>query len=184
MKKIESRFDREKKQKRNTTILAVVVLALLVTSTVGFAFFLNPRDISQQNNNQPQEGTVTNVGGRWQVYTEGQTFYLSNSPEAVKNISVEITLSLNSYVGAPVYISSDNQAISNEVAEVINRYASRLQPACLGNCSEDLPEKTCEDLMIVWRDSVERKVSQEQNCIFIDGDMNSVDAFLYRLLGI
>ena len=62
-------------------------------------------------------------------------------------------------------------------------YSYRIQDACYGECERDLPEKSCEEKIIVFRESQEKQIYQEGNCIFIDGDLSSVDAFLYKILG-
>ena len=89
----------------------------------------------------------------------------------------------NNYAGSTVYVVSENQAVFFEISATMGRFL-RVQEACYGPCEEDLPEKNCTDNLIIWQDSPENKVYQEENCVFIDGDMRTVDAFLYDLFGL
>ena len=65
----------------------------------------------------------------------------------------------------------------------LGRYASRIQEACYGECERDFPEKDCSENLIVFKEMEERKIYQEEKCIFIEGDLLSVDAFLYKIMG-
>jgi len=99
---------------------------------------------------------------------------------SIENIPVDISLTPESYLGGNIYIESDNQGILQELASTIGSF-SRLQEACYGKCEENLPEKTCDDNLIVWKESAENKVYQENNCVFIEGDISAADAFIYKL---
>ena len=50
----------------------------------------------------------------------------------------------------------------------------------------NLPEKECNGdyNFIVIRESEIEKVYSEDNCIFIDGDIKSIDAFIYNIFEI
>src|SRR3989344_1756426 len=79
--------------------------------------------------------------------------------------------------------SQENQEATNEIASTLGIYSQRIQLVCYGSCEQDLPEKDCSEEIIVFKDSQENKVYQEENCIFIEGDIKAVDAFLYKILG-
>lgn len=183
MRQIGSERELEQKRKRNVLVLSLFMLAVLVIGTAGYAFLSNPnpQDVSAENNNQEK---VRFDGTRWVLIMDSENFYFLNSPDSAENISVNTTLSLFNYKGMPLYIASDNNAVNSEIASTVGRYASRVQQACYGSCGNDLPEKNCTENLIIWKDSAENKVYQEENCVFIEGDMSAVDAFLYRLFGI
>ena len=183
MRKIGSEKDIERKKKRIVSIFAVFMLAVLIGGTVGYGFLFNPGTTPNDNTNI-EEGTVINVGNQWAANIQGQTFYFSNSPESVKNISVNTSSDLYTYGGKTLYISSNNSAVINEIGLTLGRYASRIQEACYGPCSENLPEKNCSDNLIIWQDNPLNKVYQEESCIFIEGDLRAVDAFLYDIFGL
>ena len=183
MRKLGSEKEIETKRKRNTLLLSIFMLGVLVVGTIGFGFMSSLRTSS--NGDGKKDTNIRNVGDRWEVIINNQAFYFQNSPDDVKNISVSTYLNLNTYTSKPLYIVSENPAVTNEIFSNLIRYVPRIQEACYGPCNNsDLPEKNCTDNLIIWRDSLYDKVYQEDNCIFIEGDMKVVDAFLYKLLNL
>ena len=87
------------------------------------------------------------------------------------------------YRGNILYIDSESEQVTGEIWNSVGRFAQRVQEACLGQCERDLPEKSCEDHIIVYREKSENRVYQDDNCVFIEGDMKAVDAFLYSAFG-
>ncbi|MDO8459672.1 MAG: hypothetical protein Q7S74_01050 [Nanoarchaeota archaeon] len=182
MRKIILKENLERKRKRNVTLASIFLFAILILSTVGFALF--SADQSAQPQTPTNSSGITDLGGgRWGIALGDKSIVLSNSLATVKDIPVEISTNLISYTQSPIYISSKNDAIAREIANALSSYANRIQNACYGQCEENLPEKTCSDNLIVWVDKTENKVYQKDNCIFIEGDMRAVDAFIYHLLG-
>ena len=183
MRKILTQAEKERKSQRNVIILSVIMLGLLVLSTVGYAFLSGDKTGNQKSSGSSK---ATETGGLWAIQKDGQTFYFVNSTENVENISVNVLVTLANYAGKTLYIASDNNGIASEIGSNLGKYASRAQKACYGNCTEDLPTKNCTgtDNLIVFNKSETNKVSQRDNCVFIDGDMRAVDAFLYKLLGV
>src|SRR3989344_1258835 len=169
MRKLGTDKQIEKKRK-SSALISVFFLAILVFGTVGYAFLSGPDKSTKQ---EPQ---TTTPEGKWAISFEGQTFYLTNPTEDTKDVEVSATNTLNNYVNAQVYIASNNDAVNSELAEVLAKYTSKMQKACYGKCEEDLPEKDCTANLIIWKDSTENKVYQEQNCVFIEGDLKAVDA--------
>jgi hypothetical protein len=183
MRRIETQGDIEKKRKRNNIILSVLMLVILVGSTVGYAFMYYT---GSENNSQT--GTTGNekirqVGSKWRVNVSGAEFQLSSSPESIANVSVENFISSGNYYGKTVYIDSNSNEITYEIASIVGKFAEKVQEGCLGACERNLPEKNCSDYVIVWNRTREDRVYQKENCVFIDGSIRSVDAFLYKLIG-
>jgi hypothetical protein len=178
LRKIESKEEMERKRKRNTLFLSIIMIAILVFSTAGYFAFRD--DTSTQSNT---EG-VQNMGDSW-VFTYGeQTIRMSHSPEDVKNITVFINEDISSYSGKTVYIASESDAGLYEIYPALSGYAERVQSACYGKCTKDLPEKECNETMIVIRPAnLTDMVYQKDNCVFIEGDLKAVDAFLYKIYG-
>jgi flagellar basal body-associated protein FliL len=179
MKTIQTEEQREKSRKRNTQIIGIVLAVLMLGSTLGYAFsmFFSSRSaepIPINSTAQPDQPLV--------ITYNGLSFALFSTMQDISIIPVNITRRVSDYAGATIFIASEDDLSRQELAGVLTNYAGRVQQACYGPCaSEDLPEKTCADNLIVVRSSVAQGVSQQQNCIFIDGDINAVDAFLYRL---
>ena len=148
-------------------------------STAGYAF-LSGSGYSQ--NGQDSVDGVRYTGVNWIVTINGQEYQFANSPDSFANMSVGVASNLASYSGMPLYVVSDNNAINSEIYNILGRYASRVQSACYGPCDKDLPEKDCTENMIIWSDSAENRIYQEEKCVFIEGDLRTVDAFLYKIL--
>lgn len=179
MRKIGSDKEDERKRKRNVLLISLFILFVLLIGTIGYGF-LSKTDYANQDETSQK---IRYTGSSWIVNINGQDYQFSNSPDSVSNISVNIDGNLASYVSSPLYIASDNNAVNVEIYSALNRHISRIQNACYGPCEKDLPEKDCTENLIVWKDSPENKVFQTDKCIFIEGDLAAVDAFLYKFLG-
>jgi hypothetical protein len=171
MRKIETPEHVERRRKRNARIGSVVMLLILVVSSLGYAFMSSDSGTT----NGGGSGKVYSVGDRWALDIGGGTIYFAYPPENVSEIIVDTNLSLQDYYQKPLYISSDSTLVGTEVSYNIGKFSERVQPACYGNCSLDY--------LIVFKESNQSRVSQKQNCIFIDGDLRALDAFLYKIFG-
>jgi len=163
IRKIESEETREKKSKRNVLILSMVMIAILVFSTAGY-FSMREDEENGENN--------------------GLQFNLANSLKETENVSILMFKTINDYSGKMVYVSSDYSGGLSELSLALRDYAERIQEACYGECDQNLPEKDCNETMIVISNSNESKVYEEENCVFIQGDLRAVDAFIYKLFDI
>jgi|SRR3989344_3768650 len=182
MRKIQTREELEKARKRNSKIFVYVILGILIFSSLGYAFFSNPNGTST---NQEIDNTgVQNLGGQWAFRYGDQIHYVASSPDSVKDTTISLDFGLENYAGQEIYVDSSNQGIYNEISSNLERYVSKIQRACYQNCEEDLPEKTCEDNLIVWKESEGNRVYEEGKCVFIEGDIRAVDAFIYKLFNI
>ena len=206
MQRIGAEDKSEKHQKMLVRIMAIFMLLLMVGSAAGFAFLShgsiggnedagsdypspagnfdnlgNPIPSNNVNTNPgtPASGGTIDFGGR-QVY-------VTYAQSSVSDIDVEIIRTAQDYSGNALYIQSNNSGITQEIASTLGQYSSRIQPACHGSCEEDLPEISCgqneTSNLIVWRQGKESNVYEENNCVFIDGDLRAVDAFLYSVFG-
>lgn len=174
MRRIETAETREKRRQRNTTVITIIMLGLLVLSSVGYAFL---------SGGGPQEDSEAQGNGQATLTIDGQTLYFAFFPEEVQGVEIETNKTIYSFLGKEVYVVSENPGIYNEIASTLGRTTGRMQKACLGVCEENLPERDCNSTLIVWKESLENKVYDVDNCVFIDGDLKTVDAFLYRMFG-
>jgi len=108
---------------------------------------------------------------------------LSNSQESVANIQVKSSKSIADYAGKVIYLDSDSSLVANEIKSTLGLYSSRIQPACFGSCEKNLPELNCSDNLIVWNSSKIDNIYQEDECVFIEGDIKTLDAFIYHTFG-
>ena len=183
IRKIQTEEEMEKKRKRNSLILSIVMISILVFSTAGY-FSLREDDASSSGDNR-----VENIGDSWILRYGDQIMQLSNSPESAKNVSISLFKSISDYSGKTVYIASESDPELYEISSTLGRYIDRLQPACYGKCDKDLPEKNCNETMIVIRslnisENSKGRVYESDNCVFIEGDLIAVDAFIYNLFRI
>jgi len=168
IRKIGTKEDSERKSKRNTLILSIIMISILVFSTAGY-FSMREKDNS-------------NADG-------GGELGLSNSLENTRNVSVIMFNNLENYAGKTVYVASEYDSGLYEVISALQDYAGRIQSVCYGACDKNLPEKDCNDTLIVisrLNESVEGngKVYEQDNCVFIEGNLDAVDAFLYHIFGV
>ncbi len=181
MKKLMSQEEIEKKQKRLTSISSIVLLLILVISTIGFAFISNP---FISNEKEIPEKKVYENNGFWSFKFGNQEISLISSPESLSDIQLNFSLTLNDYYNQPLYIDSSDELITREIGSSLGLYTTRAQEACFGECERNLPEKNCSSNLIIFKDKNQSLVYQQDKCIFIEGDIKSTDAFLYRLFGI
>jgi len=183
MEKIKSSEEIAKGQRRNKIIVGVVLIFLMVFSTAGFALFGRSNSSSGNSGDNNQQSSYYN-GQYWVYNSGGQEFYFTNAQELAQKVPVSISLTLQNYAGGLIFVDSENDLIVNEISINLGRFTERLQRACYGPCEEDLPEKDCTENLIIFTESEENKVYQEENCVFIEGNLVSVDAFLYKILGL
>ena len=181
MQKIISREEIEIKQKRNKKAFGIFFIVLLLLSTAGFAL----SSVYSNNAGADIQENEAQYNGKYWVYNlEGQNYYFSNKLEDVNFDNVLVNKKINSYYNNNLYIDAENTDVLEILGSNLARFSSRLQEACYEECERDIPEKDCSENLIVWRSSAKNKVYEEQNCVFIDGDLKTVDAFLYRLFGL
>ena len=183
LRKIGTKEDAERKSKRNTLIISIVMISILVFSVAAGYFSMGKEDTNTSSDK------VQNVGDYWVINYNGVGIRLTSSPESTENISVIMFKGLESYAGKTLYISSEYDGGFNEVGSALQNYVQRIQPACYGTCDKDYPEKDCNETMIVISGlndykSGEGKVYEQDNCVFIEGGLDAVDAFLYKIFGI
>lgn len=180
MRRLDSEKEREEKRKRTITIISLILLGIMVISSAGFAFM--------SSNESPEESQI-DPNGRWVKEVNGKKMSFQYAPEEVQNISVSpFVKKAQTYVNQPIYVSIKNDLISREIASTLGLFASRMQRVCYGECTENLPEKNCSEesneKVIIWIDSEKQDVSETNGCVFIEGDMRSVDAFLYKIFDV
>jgi len=178
IRRIETAEEIERRRKRSVRIGSMIMLLVLVVSSVGYAFM--GRD-SESNNS----GSKTYYNGdKWAIDANGGKLLFTYPPENVSNVIVDTDLTLQNYYQKPLYIASKDNLVGNEISLSLGKYVSRMQNACYGNCTYDYPEKDCNDNLIIHNSSGSGRIYQENNCIFVDGNLMELDAFLYKVFGL
>lgn len=176
MRRIGTEKERARKEKRSRILVGAFMLALLIFSTVGFGLYYS----SSGSSSGVQNNADTNPSP-WSLDISGNRVYFLNSKDSVSDININAFKDLSNYAGNALYIDSESEEITQEIANTIGLYSSRVQRACYGICEDDYPEKDCTENLIVYEYSQEDSIVQEDNCVFIEGDIKTVDAFLYSV---
>ncbi len=202
MRKLTSKKQHEKKQKRNQIIIGVILVVVMFGSVFGI--------ITMNVDNSEPSGNVVeyndyefiNQGTMWYLTIGERDFAFQYNPYQVQeefNITIKDLKLLNQYAGMPLYINSqENINIEGEIARIFNGVSLRIQRACLNqenqsiidNCDINLPLKDCSDNFIIVRTSQDgkNKIFQENNCVFIEGKQENLiklaDEYLFQVIGI
>jgi len=191
IKRIESKKELAKKQKRNRFLLAGFLTIILVGSLFGILTqsfgesasekktFYNGYEFSYEN-------------GYYLLEAGENVFYFSYAPnESMKTTAdVFLTKTLLNYSNQVVYVAFDNYDAYAEIAQNFGPFVSRIQGACVeGVCfDETLPAKTCEENVIVIKQSNQNRIYEKENCVFIEGKneelLKLTDEFLLYQIGI
>ena len=191
MRKITSKNEEETKSRKKQFIAGGVLIFIMLASILGYSFRANPSD-------NPNERIIYNgiefirQNDFWFASINGLQFAFSFSPKETESISSSIFSNINSYSAKPLYIYSDseNYGAEIEIYRNLDQLILRRQYACLEgeNCTGDFPVKTCADNFIIFKESEESKITQENNCIYIQGEKEELvkitDKFLFRILGV
>lgn len=189
MRKIETQEEKERKEKRKQTFLAVALTLILIGSTAGYAFFTRERE---------GENLKVKIYGRdfffqnnyWLTNYASRTLYFHNLPNETKNIESDELFNWN-YQGQAIYFVN-TQPAAQTILINLGEHFSRYQEACFEEDSEipcneekNLPLKNCSDFLIIFKESEKTKVKKQENCIFLEGDFEkATDKFIYKLLKI
>lgn len=187
-----SEKDLNKKRKRNQYILGIILIIVMFGSVFGVVvdFFNSENNSSTELNYKGYP--LINENNVYLLTIGEKTFYFSTNPnEASKFKEINMTITIPSFVGVPVYIDSKEYFSTQEIYQNIYGYPERIQPACIDekDCTDSsLPIKNCENYVVVVREAQENKIYERENCIFIEATNDDlplvVDAFLLKLLGL
>src|SRR3989344_7336307 len=183
IKQIISKEEKEKKQRRNSMIIGIILIAIMIFSTAGYAFFGR----ENKNTNQIEYNKIKFYlldDGWWHFSLNNEEYATAYNPKNVENISFFLTLNSYSYENKPLYFSYDSEREGmNEISRNIGKFAERIQYACMENCTEDYPIKDCKENIIIIKEANESLIKQEDNCVYIfSNDLRAEAAFIFRIL--
>lgn len=189
MQKLTTKEELEKKSSRNKTILSIVLGALMLLSTAGYALyrFDNPSIQKKIKYNNIEFSFLDD--GYWHFTINNKNFATQYNPIDTANISSVLNIRLANYNSKNLYFSYDsNRFGAEEILRNIGNYADRVQYACLEECKEDLPVKNCSDNIIIIQNINETLIKQEDACVYILADSENAvkasDKFIFSILGI
>ncbi len=188
MRKIESRYEKEKGRKRKQIIIGVSLAVLMIFGVLGFALqggVVNQGDKNSLDNVFYNGFEFEYINGFWII----GDFAFRYNPQQVEDIGFALK-NMNNYQGKPIYIYSESEEAKLEVYVNLGQVAQRVQDACVENknCSGNFPVKTCEDNFIIIKEGNNNMITQDNNCVYIEGlqeDLTKLtDQFLFKILGI
>lgn len=191
MRRIVTKEEKDKKETRNKLIMGIVMVAILVLSTAGYAIFSREDNssgsVEKKNYNGIEFEKMGN--GLWVFKLNGASFYTNFEPKETENISVPF-VTYQQYSGKNLYIVSEDNRAKAEIYQNLGRVVSRIQDACFmgENCTSDLPEKNCSSNMILIKENKNIEIKEEENCIFINAPSSEIlratDAYIFKVLGV
>ena len=163
-----------------------ILLVLMLFSTVGYAFSDKGDSSVKSVNYEGIEYKKLN-SDYWIFEINNNEFITKYNPTETKDILVLTSLNLESYQGKPLYVVGNNNEPISEIARNLESFTTRIQKACIDNCTEDLPIKNCtKDNVIIFKESSIESIYQQENCIFINSEIQNqtkfADAFLFEVL--
>jgi len=187
MKRLVSKTERERKKRRNQTIVGIILIFLMGLSVLGFALQGNIGKQENENTLTYNGFEFTLVGERWKI----GNFIFSYNPEQVPDMGSDLN-DFTFYQELPAYVYSENSEAEIEIIGNLELVAERVQNACMKGegfeCSENVPIKTCENNFIIIKESNITSIRQEDNCVYIEGPdeelLKLADQFLFKILGI
>jgi len=191
IKKIESKGEKERKQKRNQLTIGLILIFVMILSTAGYAF-----DSGKQEKKIYQGITfIKGEDGSW----ASQKLSISTKflPYEVKETNGSVLISSQMIDREKFYfsaLSSDELVAANEVVK--NLFIQKTQQVCVDNeenkpgC-ENLPIKSCYDqnftsLIFVFRlNDTSINMEKKENCIFFNGNnenlIKAADKFIFNI---
>jgi uncharacterized protein YneR len=196
MRRIVTKTNQEKKDKRNQLVLGVLLIGLMLFSVLGYALSgRNPEEDSKKIDYSGIEFIQDN-SGYWNFKVNDDSFITKYNPEEIQDISFSSNLDLVNYFNKPLYIIGNFQEPIFEISRNLNPFVLRFQEACLSknDCENDLPIKNCSVDNIVIIDEIEidnesiEEIYQQDNCVFITASLGNqtkyADKFLFEIIGI
>jgi len=188
IKRILSKSEQEKKRKRNSIIIGVILMVVMFGSVFGVVVGSFGKNSSKKNKVEYGGYEFLNENGLWKVSIGEINFIFRYFPTQTNNMTTNLK-NIDNYYNKPLYISSEDLESEAEVYRNLQQISSRIQSACFNNetCEGDFPIKTCADNFIIIKAGTE-EITQVENCVYIKGEKQELskltDSFLYDILGI
>lgn len=188
MRKIVSREEVAKGNKRNQLLLAALLILIMFGSVFGIIANSFGKSTETEKVNYHGYGFVSS-NGFWTTKIGNYSFTFQYNPEQVEKVSSSVDFS-NKYQGKTLYFSSENPYAISEIYKNLNQIVGRFQEACLNEtgCKDNLPIKNCSNNFIIIRESNLTNILQDENCVYIEGNPENLteitDEFLFKTLGV
>lgn len=191
MRRSISSLEKDKdKTKKNQRILGIVLIVVMFGSVFGVIVGSFNSDKEEQLKYKNYDLIKNN--GIYELRVGQSSFYFSKNPnELSRNYDVNVTKLITNYVSTTLYVDTNDYYAAQEIQNNLEPYVVRIQPACISedSCpSNELPIKTCDENVIIIRESEENKIYEDNKCVFIEGKSENlselVDIFILKILGL
>lgn len=192
MRKIISKQEEEKKRKRNQFIVGGVLILIMVSSMLGYAF-----QSQIFNTNAGTNASITyngmvfsNQNGFWATdYMNERLVFTYLPSQIIEDDLSNLTKGIGDFLSKPLYISSEDLNAESEIKFNMLPFANEVKNACLEGTScegEDTKDCTTDNFIIINNGNEE--VREEGTCIFISGEgdglIKLIDNILFKMFGI
>jgi len=187
MRKILTKSQQKSKERFNQILVGLVLIFIMILSVLGYG--LVGRDSSKEEKIIFNGIEFKKINNLWEIEQENFKFVFKYNPKEIERVNSQVDY-FDSYYNKPLYISSENLEATEEIYQNMYSFVERMQKACLNEeeCEGDLPIKNCENNFIIIRESNNSRITQNQNCVFIEGNQENLvkltDDFLFKILGI
>jgi hypothetical protein len=185
MRELSLRNREDKRQKRNQMIVGLILVFVMFSSVLGFAFTSfsytgeNNADNSQQNSMNYNGFEFIEQNGFWNLNKDGINYIFSYNPNQVPRINSEIK-DLENYQDNILYLQSRDVIVKSEIKVNLLQFTNGIE-----NIEESVENINCEFNSIIIKEG-ERTITQDNNCVFIEGNSEELlqltDEFLFKLL--
>lgn len=183
MRKIISKHEEGKKKKRSQFIVGGILIFIMVSSLLGYAFQnQNATGTSSSNSTLDYNGiTFANQNGFWAVNYGTQRIVFTYHPAQIPSADLtNFTKNINDFSNKSLYINSYDLNAESEIRTDLFPFASEIKNA-------QIPPENCANNFIIIQNG-SSGIRQEQNCIFISGQgedlIKLVDNVLFKIFGI
>ena len=191
MRKIVSKYAKGKKNRTKQLAIGIGLVLIMFFSVLGYSFRgrgENTKEVNIHGYSFVEENDfwVSDIGNL--------RFIFKYNPLQIKSMeftsSVSELKNLDNYYNKPLYIFSENEEAELEIYRNLDQIVLRRQYACLEEegCDENWPLKTCANNFIIIKEDNITEISQEENCVFIQGPQENLtkitDEFLFKILEI
>lgn len=191
MRKLTSKEEEKRKEKRNRTVLGIILVFVMFGSVFGIV--VGSFGSSSTQEKIIYKGQEFKLLNNYYVFEIGDySFYFLSDPRNFLEIESEVEVSrvLTSFTGKVLYLDSIDPYSSQDISQNLYPYVERIHPACLNESTcldSSLPIKDCTNNFIIIKESEVNKIYEEENCIFIEGKREDLikltDELLLRLIG-
>ncbi|MFZ1970899.1 MAG: hypothetical protein WAU65_01835 [Candidatus Nanoarchaeia archaeon] len=197
MRKIISKYEKDKKKKRNQFLISIILIGVMLISVLGYAFqnyLTGNNNVSNINSTQSISYNginFLNQNGFWYSNYNGNTLVFTYNPSQISSQDLtNITKTLGDFSNKILYIYSDDSNAESEVRSNLYSFNTSIIDACPAGmqCNQTIAQNiNCSNNFIIIN-SGQQSVMQVQNCIYIYGQgqdlIKTVDNVLFKIFGI